>query len=103
MGFGSLLGGFLLGDAWQMPSSCCSHRQPGNGWGPGEEKQQRYQAEIACWNGSSSKLIYKMSNKVPLKASGLLILLPQGDACNVDTRKTWVCVGNVGFVPWKRR
>lgn len=47
--------------------------------------------------------IYKMSNKVPLKASGLLILLLQEKACDVDTRKTRPRVGNMGFVLWKRR
>lgn len=47
--------------------------------------------------------IYKMSNKVPLKVSGLLISLLQEDACNADTRKMWVSVGNMGFVLWKRR
>lgn len=47
--------------------------------------------------------IYKMSNKVPLKVPGLLISLLQEDACNADTRKTWVCVGNMGFILWKRR
>lgn len=29
-----------------------------------------------------ARKIYKMSNKVTLKVSGLLILLPQEDACN---------------------
>lgn len=62
---------------WQIPSSCCSHRQPGNGWGRGEK--------IACWNGSASKgrEIYKMSNKGPWEASGLLILLLREDVMQI--------------------
>lgn len=35
-----------------------------------------------------ARKIYEMSNKITLKVSGLLILLLQGSACNVYSRKT---------------
>lgn len=34
-----------------------------------------------------ARKIYKMSNKITLKVSGLLVLLLQENACNVYTRK----------------